>query len=133
MSVSYSASAVIGVMISVKDLLGPPVKVKAFNHQYDESVNFCPTTGQKLWKVKQSYIKEYSEGDNLNGVKCFYVQEENEILVGDGIKVDIYGSMSNSMRINFVGDIKDKVRNALKPLGLWHEGSFGLHLAMTAG
>lgn len=122
--------AVVGLAISSGELYRCQ-KIAAFNHEYPKTMNFCPTTGIPLWKEEITFV----DGTD----------PEIETFQGfDVMKKDSQESIKNPKSINLVGeqlrsdsdsfwtedkilDIKNRMKEKLKPFGLWNEDKFGVY------
>ena len=57
MSIDIDAVAAIGVLIDPRGLYQESIKIKTFDHDYDESISYCPKTGKELWMEEEQPIK----------------------------------------------------------------------------
>ena len=64
MSVSYSASTIIGVAVPI-DKMEQNILERIGNHEYDESVKFNPETGAPLWRTYSRPLINTDEHDDI--------------------------------------------------------------------
>lgn len=147
MSVSYYASVMIGVKLNPIDVdafLKKRVKeVRGCSHDVDEKSKFCPQCGKPRVIHESKYdFREFIERNDL-GLECrdstdsrfFFVTldgtleervEENNLF---SYQVNLDGGHRPFAKINFpkdIDEVKSKLKDILEPLGLWHEGNFGI-------
>ncbi len=125
MGVSYNATAVLGIKID-RYRLHEKRTVKAYDHNYPESMKFDPQTGNKLWVQQESLISainHYDESDDymLGPFKVIFISESEDCYV-------VLSSVSTDRRpkkteANFN---REELQQVLEPLGLWDEKQFGL-------
>jgi hypothetical protein len=84
------AYSIIGFEIKSEDFF-TPIKVKTFEHEYPESMNFCPVTGKRLWRTIYQTPALYNEYEaTYNGFKTYEDDEDKILYIGiiDQDKVD---------------------------------------------
>jgi len=152
MGITVAVDTVIGVRLS-KDKIYKTDKVKAFDHNYPDTMKFCPETGKKLWKM-DSWVARFpglERGDDrfaslklVNGPYTYKPNEEKSLGYDSDVETFYLGKSfetngyQDDKRVSFISpemiaNIKDKVRANLEPLGLWDEKEFGIWTVLYVG
>jgi hypothetical protein len=137
MGADYTAIAVIGIEIDEKKIPVTKHKEKTFNHNYPETVKYCPDTGKPLWKkwtTPNFTFDPDQESDETKLIKLMDIEvfkgtDDKPVILGYGTNdTDSNGgndySFVNMPDINL---IKTSLKNALEPYGMWKESEFGLY------
>lgn len=138
MGVDYEAYAIIGIPVRVSHFKEFKV-VKAFEHNYPETMKYCPNTGKALWVTHEHYtdaIDEDGVGDcKLNGIPLlrtdYYDEEDNFFVVALQVSTDCGDEMAE-FDPKEIKAKKKEIKEVLEPLGLWDESKFGLWAVMGA-
>ena len=149
MSVTVACDTVVGVMFPKERLFGEKIE-KTFDHNYPETMKFCPETGKKLWRVdKHAPLFPGLEcgDDRFAGLKLVYGPAVHE-RVGDNWESDhktFYvgktfqtNGYQDDKRVSFINEkvlteAKAEVKAKLEPLGLWNEDNFGVWTVLYVG
>ena len=155
MGADYTAITVIGVCLPHAEDL-PKAKVmarkRAFDHDYDESYEFHPKSGDKLWLDEQEEVEadypaiildqegyieedEIKEGQrvvdltDIEGLDCTCSTDNYRSFFGYVLET---GSSNGGQSVCFealpdIQKIKTQIKEKLEPLGLWDEEEFGVY------
>jgi hypothetical protein len=141
----------IGVKFNIeRQLTGVPIKTRAYGHDYDVSMNFCPKTGTKLWTETPTYLHGFDpKKPNWGKFELMYLREysNNHLWHGHIRKaIEVVVAIFHSSEDKSVTDPpittmplpiadlekrKKDLQDFLTPLGLWSEADFGLHSFVT--
>jgi len=132
------AATVIGIKFKCSEIIKKST-VKAYPHDYPETMKFCPQTGKKLWDVEFSLIDGTEPHEAmLGGLDVKFANPESRI---DNPDEDIFVGIASEAGVNdskFLAgqnfeEYKKKVQEVLEPLGLWKESRFGIYTFLTGG
>ena len=137
MGYDASSYAVVGIVIPANKLVSTE-KVKAFNHDYPETISFCPKTGKKLWYDNFVFIngEDYCEHklENLDVIISNSGSEPNEsdvfYFVGKTKEACEPGdtiSKASFCSVTEIAKAKEETREVLSKFGLWDESKFGVY------
>lgn len=109
--------------------------VKAFNHDYPQSVLYDPSTGKKLWKEQERPIPAYDEYCGiLAGIEVIAAgYGEDDLFAGLVVGHETSsngGSVWGYLELDGLDTFKQKLKEALEPLGLWDSTKFGLYAVL---
>lgn len=132
MSVIYRAQALIGVRIKPGKLFKIKT-IKAFDHNYDQDIQYCPNTGRKLWTTSNEPIEGFTyknmtfgeykvvtDTDAENYYICVYVADDT---CSDGGPENCKTDLPTLYEMN--NEIK-KFKEFLASKSLWEKEAFGL-------
>lgn len=120
MSVTFYASGLIGCETTGKtDVV---VQKPRCPHDISKAVKFCSECGESVKPIEKTEpLPGLVDAVKAAGLSFASTTDgEREFI---GLKA---GSTDDATRTHIPDDIKDKVRTALEPFGLWDEASFGL-------
>lgn len=137
MGADFRAYAVIGLRVDEERLYGPPKKVKAFEHNHPEDWEVDPRTGKKLWYEERPPLADYDPqgtekilgykvvtgtwtGRGRDAYICLHFAG-NRTYSNGGQKDDL-----DLLNLPELQQSKEKMKEALSPLGIWNEKEFGL-------
>ena len=139
MGVSYYANTVIGVEIDPEKLYSMK-KVKAFEHDYDESWKHDPKTGKPLWVVKpvpapgvevrnQSYVFNLDDGDvYIAGYKVVAGPSNSAFIAAYHTATSSWSKVtSEQYSAEELNKVIEKFKDDLIKVGFWDSGKFGVH------
>lgn len=127
MSIDWSSYAIVGLAIPMSKLEQGKKKVKAFKHDYDESMVYCPKTGKKLWEEVTEYIPEYNRDESKLGEYKVLHQEDDEVIIAlDYTSTGKYDSYCEFMNLPSSPDVA-KFKKYMEYLGLWDFDEFGIY------
>ncbi len=146
----YSASSFVyvGVPIHAGKLFSLQ-KDKAFPHDHPETMNFCPTTGKKLWS--NCYVTldgEEAASCSLEDLEiipfhhsCEASNPNSIFIVGlgkGGLSSNQEGASTKIEHINRwselqIAEAKEKVKKTLSKYNLWDESKFGIYPILYEG
>lgn len=132
MSADFIAKAIVGIQVDPKKFYGPPKKVKAFPHNYDESVKFCPQTGKECWSTERELLGGVDK--DLEKIGKFEIHKgTDDFYHVVGVVAATETNSNGGNEIDFVpipADLeaqKQELKALLEPLGMWDESKFGLY------
>ena len=134
----YYSYAVIGIEVEEKDIKKELFKRKAFEHNYPESMKFCPDTGQKLWEESEMPAVYFEDGKmygrdeapvdlNQYGLKIFTNTDDERRVIGFGIEASEDSDVYFTNAVDY-GQIEATLGELLEPYGLWRQHAFGLYV-----
>ncbi len=150
MSTSFYANAIIGVEIDVEKIISDRLvrTCGCSRKKVTQDMKFCPNCGDEAWEKEEDPIEGYDEGDSdtdeeatLFGIEVMNIRGYDELDINRyrilqsfaiGAKVthgDLnYGNNFPEMVSlpENLSDIKNRLKEALEPHGLWDESKFGL-------
>jgi hypothetical protein len=152
MSITVACDTVVGIKFEKKDLFEIKT-VKAFNHNYPETMKFCPETGKKLWSIDKWSAKfpGLERGDDrfaglklVNGPNVYKKNDESTygfesdpetFYIGKSFQTNGY---QDDKRVSLItekalAESKAEVKEKLEPLGLWDEKNFGVWTVLYIG
>jgi len=130
MGVSIHSHAVIGVKLPKP----PFIKGQApgCEHNVEEDTAFCPHCGKPAWEECEVPMRGYEPDDEKLCGFDVVLGENNDgptYYVGIVTASNPYGEFDGYSAINInwsLPGIRDTLRKALRPLGLWKDENFGL-------
>jgi hypothetical protein len=137
MSVSFSASAVIGVRVA-KEKLFTRVRVPGCSHANAEGVKFCPECGKPAWRDRSEEITGYdSDRETLRAlsagladlsVEIEHCEDNTHFIIGHCCvsRNDRDGPGMFKLTGAEFEAIRERIKAALEARGLWDEEAFGL-------
>lgn len=143
MGVDYTAYTIIGVKLSVTDLIKVEhVEKKAMfpkdccKDYFETDYKCCPRCGGHLWRSEKEFrsrIDDWTEEDWENreffGFQIvadggWYSNGKGNLFIG--VKGGGYGEVSSKMNVPNIDKIKNNLWKILFPLDLWDEETFGI-------
>lgn len=129
----HNSIAIVGIRLDY-DSLYTVTKVRTFEHNYPQSSNYCYVTGKKLWTDLRKPVVGYDEvNQKLSGFKVEFSSDRGDafICIAVATTTEYYkggkgNSMSQAILNASLDQQKQKLKEALLPLGLWNEEEFGL-------
>lgn len=134
------ATSVIGIKVNPSDFFKSS-KVKAYNHSYPEDYEYDPKTGNKLWIYSSQPIDEADGNCKLDnsdvkhtlhrykGWQAFSIYKDADFqILGAGGCSD---GATTFLQLSELSNIRNDLKNALRPLGLWDQNRFGLYTAFS--
>ena len=149
MSSVFYANAIIGVEIDVEKIL-PDRLVRACgcSRKVTKDMKYCPACSREAWRKEENPVEGYDEGDSdtdtvatLFGIELMNIRgydlpdkDHYKVLQSFAIGARVthgdlcYGSNFPEMAAlpENLSEIKEKLKTALEPHGLWDESKFGL-------
>ncbi len=128
MGVDYTSYAVIGVKIDPEKLYIEETK-RGCNCEKTPTEKFCSDCGAKSFIESKEPIASYDEDENVLGYRILWGTNcEKAVIAISWSEDDDYGQEDNSFAQipNNLEELKNKMKNALGPVGLWDEKNFGL-------
>ena len=133
MSTSYTAYAVIGVVVSKAHLYRVEVHhhSEKSGHAVPEGALFCPVCGKEAYyRTMEPLFDEIKWCVGPFGLISSY--EDDRVALGYNATEPGYyyhekDKEWRSMPLPDINELKDRLRFYLEPLGLWDESTFGLH------
>lgn len=130
MGASYSAMMVVGVPFDRKFLWQPPKKVRAFDHNYPESMNFDPDSGRALWEEEEESIPGYDDAaETLGGCHIVTGGDYGGCWIGAITLSQGEYDKPGFCRLTAADleQAREKLRTVLEPLRAWDESKFGIY------
>lgn len=128
MGADYYSYSVVGIEIDEKKLYLPPKKVKAFKHDYPESMKFSPDNGKPLWDTEEQPVPGYDPDDEkLGKYRIYHGTDHSVAVVGIGVEAGGYKKQYDFMKLGNTDKLKNELEDFLTPLGLWDKDKFGLY------
>lgn len=132
MGVDYYATALIGCEVP-RDVFFRTVKKRGCRSELVEGAQFCPSCGKPTWIEEEMGPWEVLEDDHKLGL---HLKGKAGEIVRFAFTTDEKRGFAGLYRIGAGDDagrlpwpdrcVKEATREALEPLGLWDEESFGL-------
>lgn len=147
MGCTYTANTVLGLRIDYKVLEAEFIQrntrvTRGCDHEVPEGQKFCSECGaeREVTLVPKFYFSEYQE-DLQKGNPGLVVEADDSespsyIYIGFGNEAGEYGSggaMIDIPELERIESLKDALRKAFIPMGLWDTRNFGLWTFLYVG
>lgn len=139
MGVSFRAYTTIGVVVP-KSKLYRTNRMRGCVHALPDQGSWCPQCGQKVWLEDQEPIPEFlPDGSRENdwtptvaGLPCIIARDSDEVIAGVTVLAARGGDRHDPHLVMGTppdaGEVRERLKAALEPLGLWDESKFGVWL-----
>lgn len=133
MSFDAYAYTIIGLKVE-KDKIYKMSKKRLCEHQIPEDANFCHVCGQKAYKEAEEIIPLGKAGNICgfgiisihNYLPSYFLVEKYVECSGDGWNAAKQDRRQCKMGSFDLEEIKQRMKKALEPHGLWDEENFGI-------
>jgi len=130
MGANYYSYAVIGVKIDPKKLV-TATEIRGCECEEVPTGKFCQNCGKKAFvqEDEKDLIWDYEEDDDFpcDYKLIFGTDREEVIIAAFWSEQNEYNDKDDFSQIpDNIGEIKEKMKNILEPLGFWSEKDFGL-------
>ncbi len=99
-----------------------------YKKEYVYTIYFPNLSEEKLWDIA------YDGWRGLDVVRDNYMTEGENYFFGYAVEgEDIHYGGEEFKEIPHIDALKEKLKNELQPIGLWHEERFGLYCVMNIG